>query len=77
MGMIKRLQSTQSSKFAISLQYLQKEVMDGAHFLHANECQSFYKLVLLFLMERARHVQSAQSTSIVMQDIQMFAVTCF
>ena len=40
-GMIKHSQSTQSNKFAISLQYLKKEVKKGAHFLHADG-QSFY-----------------------------------
>ena len=35
MGMIKHSQSTQSNKFAISLQYLKKEVRNGVHFLHA------------------------------------------
>ena len=29
-------QSTQSNKFAISLQYLKKEVRDGVRFLHAD-----------------------------------------
>ena len=42
MGMIKHFQSTQSNKFARSLQYLKKEVRDGVHFLHADEHQSFY-----------------------------------
>ena len=47
MGMIKHSQSTQSNKFAISLQYLQfamslqylqKEVMNGVHFgVHQDE----------------------------------------
>ena len=32
MGMIKQSQSTQSNKFAISLQYLKKEVRNGVHF---------------------------------------------
>ena len=36
MGMIKYSQSTQSNKFAMSLQYLKKEVANGH--------QSFYKL---------------------------------
>ena len=31
-GMIKHYQSTQSNKFAISLQYLKKEIRDGFHF---------------------------------------------
>ena len=37
MGMIKHSQSTQSSNFAISLQYLKKEVRDGVHFWHADK----------------------------------------
>ena len=57
--MIKHSQSTQSNKFAISLQYLKKEVRKGVHFLHADE-QSFYKLGLLFLMEVAGYVESNQ-----------------
>ena len=58
MGMILHFQSTQSNKFAISLQYLEKEVRNRVHFLYANKHQNFYKLALLFLMEVARHVQS-------------------
>ena len=74
-------QSSQSYKYAISLQYLKKEVHH----------QSFYKLPLSFLMKVAKHVQSTQNRklvlfwqyikkkvgqlllcSIVMQDIQIF-----
>ena len=57
MGMIKHSQSSQRNKFAISSQYLKKEVRNGVHFLHADKHQSLYKLVLSFLMEVARHVQ--------------------
>ena len=32
MGMIKQSQITQSNKFAISLQYLKKDVKNGLHF---------------------------------------------
>ena len=86
LGMIKHSQSTQGNKFAISLQYLKKEVRTGVHFLYADG-QSFYKLGLLFLMEVARYVQSTQNRklviflqrvlqlllcSIVMQNIQIF-----
>ena len=49
-----------------SSQYLKKEVKDGVHFLHADEHQSFYKLALLFLMEVARNVQSAQNRKLVL-----------
>ena len=65
MGMIKHSQNAQSNKFAISIQYLKKEVRDGIHFLHADKHQSFYNLALLFLMEVARHVQSTQNTKLV------------
>ena len=54
------------TSFAISSQYLKKEVRDGVHFLYANKNQSFYKLALLFLMEVARHVQSTQNRKLVM-----------
>ena len=65
MGMIKNSQSTQSSKFAISLPYLKNEVRDGVHFLNPAKHQNFYKLALLLLMELARHVQSTQKRKLV------------
>ena len=57
MGMIKHPQITQSNKFAISLQYLKKDVRNGGHFWHADKRQSFYKLVLSFLKEVARRLK--------------------
>ena len=86
--MIKHFQITQSNKFAISLQYLRKEFRKGGHFWHADKCQSFYKLVLSFLMEVVRHVQNTQNRKLVifvqyikknlsqlllMQNIQIFS----
>ena len=50
MGVIKHSQRTQSNKFAISLQYLKKEVRNRVHFSHADKHQSFYKLGLLLIM---------------------------
>ena len=61
MGMIKHSRSTQSNEFAIPLQYLKKEVRNRVFFLHADNYQSFYKLVLLFLHEVARHVESTEN----------------
>ena len=55
--MIKHPQITQSNKFAISLQYLKKDVRNGGHFWHADKRQSFYKLVLSFLKEVARRLK--------------------
>ena len=39
-GMVKHSQSSQNSKFAISLQYLKRDVRDGVDFLHADKYQS-------------------------------------
>ena len=63
MGMVKHSQSSQNSKFAMSLQYLKKEVRDEVDFLHADKHQSFlqvdfntlgikvsYKVILQLLM---------------------------
>ena len=66
MCMIKYSQSTQSNKFAISLQYLRKEVWDRFHFLLADE---HHKLALSVLMEATRHVQSTQNMNLVILKI--------
>ena len=44
MGMVKHSQSFQNSKFAMSLQYLKKEVRDEVDFLHADKHQSFLQV---------------------------------
>ena len=49
MGMVKNSQSSQNSKFAMSLQYLKKEVKDEVDFLHADKHQSFLKVYLNIL----------------------------
>ena len=41
MGISKHSQSSQNSRFATSLQYLKKEVIDKVDFLHADKHQSF------------------------------------
>ena len=53
-------QSLQSNKFAKSLQYLKNKLGMEFIFLHLDKLQSFYKLVLPFLMDVARHFQSTQ-----------------
>ena len=63
--MIKHSQITQGNKFAISLQYLQKEVRNRSHFWHADKRQSFYKLVLSFMIKLTRHVQNTQNRKLV------------
>ena len=44
MGMVKHSQSYQNSKFAMSLQYLKKEVRDEVDFLHADRHQRFLQI---------------------------------
>ena len=52
MGMVKHSQSSRNSKFAMSLQYLKKEVRDEVDFLYADKHQPnadkqvSYKLIL-------------------------------
>ena len=74
MGMVKHFQISQNIKFAMSLQYLNKEVRDEVDFLHVDKHQSFllvdfsslgikvsYKVVLSLLMGMIRHSQITQS----------------
>ena len=74
MLIVKHSQSSQNSKFAMSLQYLKNKVKDGVHFLHADKHQSslqvdlntlgssvFYKVILSLLMGMMKHSQSTQS----------------
>ena len=73
MGMIKHSQSSQNIKFAMSLQYLQKQVRDEVAFLYADKHPSFLqvyfntlgvkvscKLILSLLMGMIKHSQSTQ-----------------
>ena len=43
-GMVKHSQSSQNVKFAMSLQYLQKQVRDEVDFLHADKRRSFLQV---------------------------------
>ena len=42
--MVKHSQSSQNSKFAVSLQYLRKEVKDEVNFLQANKHESLLNI---------------------------------
>ena len=44
MGLVKHSQISQNSKFAMSWQYLKKEVRAEVDFLHADKLQSFFQL---------------------------------
>ena len=79
MGMVKHSKSHQNSWFAMSLQYLKKEVRDEVDFLHADKHQSllqvnfntlsikvFYKVILSSLIGMIKHSQKAQSNKLAM-----------
>ena len=74
MGTVKHFQSSQNSKFAVSLQYLKKEFKDEIYFLHADKHQSFlqvdfntlgtkvsYKVILSLSMGMNKDSQTTQS----------------
>ena len=74
MGMVKHSQSYQNSRFAMSLQYLKKDVRDEVDFLHVDKHQSFLqvdlntlsikilnKVILSLLIGMFKHSQSTQS----------------
>ena len=51
---------TQYDKFAISLQYLKKEVSDEVDFLHADKHESLIQIDTTILMGMAKHSQNSQ-----------------
>ena len=53
---------TQSSKFAISLQYLKKKVSDEVDFLHADKHLRFLQIDTMILMGRVKHSQGSQNS---------------
>ena len=52
---------TQNIKFAISSQYLKKEVNDGVDFLHPYKHKSFLQIDTLTLMEMVKHSPISQN----------------
>ena len=75
MGMVKQ---SQNSKFAMSLQYLKREIRDEVGFLHADKHQLFLqvnfhtlgikvscKVILSLLMGTIKHSESTQSNKFV------------
>ena len=66
MSMIKHSQGTQSNKFVEYLYNIsEKKLALDFIFLHADKHQSFYNLVVLFLMEVARLAWSTQNKKLV------------
>ena len=59
-------QITQNNKFAISLQYLKKELSDEVGFLHADKHESLLQIDSMILMGMVKHSQSSQNSEFAM-----------
>ena len=55
-------QITQNNKFAISLQYMKKEVSDEADFLHAEKHESLLHIDSMILIGMVKHSQSSENS---------------
>ena len=64
--MARHAQITQNNMFAISLQYLQKELSDEANFLHAEKHESLLHIDTMILMGMVKHSQSSQTIKFAM-----------
>ena len=53
-------------KFAISLQFLKKEVSDKVDFLHADKHESLLQIDTMILMGMVKHSQSSQNSKFAM-----------
>ena len=57
MVVARHAQSTQNNKHAVSLQYLRKEMRYEVDICMLIKMKVFYRLIVLFLMDLARHAQ--------------------
>ena len=64
--MARHAQITQNNKFAISLQYLKKELSDEVDFLHADKHESLLQIDSMILMGIVKHSQSSQNSKFAM-----------
>ena len=64
--MARHAQITQNNKFAISLQYLKKEVSDEVDFLHADKYESLLQIDTMILIGIVKHSQSSQNSKFTM-----------
>ena len=62
MCVARHAQITQNKKFAISLQYLKKEVNDKVDLLHAGKHENLIQIDTMILMEMVKHFQSSQNS---------------
>ena len=64
--MARHAQITQNNKFAISLQYLKKELSDEVDFLHADKHEILLQIDSMILMGIVKHSQSSQNSMFTM-----------
>ena len=64
--MARHAQITQNNKFAIFLQYLQKELSDKVDFLHVDKHENLLQIDNMILMEMDKHSQSSQNSKFTM-----------
>ena len=64
--MARHAQNTQNNMFAISLQYLKKEMSVEVDFLHADKYESLLQIDSMILMEMFKDSQSSQNCKFAM-----------
>ena len=57
--MTRHAQNTQNNKFAISLQYFKKGLIDEVDFLHADKHESLLQIDSIILIKMVKHSQSS------------------
>ena len=66
MYVARHAQITQNKMFAISLQYLKKEVNDQVDFLHAVKHENLLQIDTMILIEMVKHFHSSQNSKLKM-----------
>ena len=66
MCVVGHAQITQNNKFAISLQYLKKEVSNEVYFLHTDKHESLLQTDAMILKGKVKHSQSFQKSKFAM-----------
>ena len=66
MCVARHAQITHKKKFAVSLQYLKREVNDEVDFLHAGKHENSLQIDTMILIEMVKHFQSSQNSKCTM-----------
>ena len=64
--MARHAQITQNNKFAVSLQYLKKELSHDVDFVHADKHESLLQIVSMIWMGMVKHSQSSKNSKFAM-----------